>query len=211
MASAITIIASRRVYIVIVALKMRNLSLFTILLTATSVMAAGGFKRQEKPMLIENLGPAMPPANTNSSASSAQSEDAVILSDVLGKDRSINIFASLIRDIDSADTRMADGNSNTTVLAPVNSAIVALPRRPWESNEDYEQLGENAYEGQSGQDRASSNLKRFVFEHIVPESPWKEGSRIATLAGSQVWWETKDDKRYVSNNSNACKDRVNEK
>lgn len=190
---------------------MRHPRLFTILLTATSIMASSGFKRQEKPMIIENLGPAMPSAYTNPSASAAQSGDAVILSDVLGKDRSINIFASLIRDIDSADTRMADGNSNTTVLAPVNSAITALPRKPWESNEDYEQLGENAYEGQPGQDRAASNLKRFVFEHIVPESPWKEGSKIATLAGSQVWWETKDGKRYVSNNSNACKDRANKK
>ena len=134
-----------------------------------------------------------------------------MLSDVLGKDRSINIFASLIRDTASADTRMADGNSNTTVLSPVNSAITTLPRKPWESNEDYEQLGENAYEGQSGQDRASSNLKRFVFEHIVPESPWNEGSKIATLGGSQVWWETKDGKRYVSNNSNECKDIANKK
>lgn len=174
-------------------------------------MAASAFKREEKPMIIDYLGPAMPPANTDPSAAAPQSGDAVILSDVLGKDRSINIFASLIRDVDSADTRMADGNSNTTVLAPVNSAITALPRKPWESSEDYEQLGKNAYEGQSGQDRASSNLKRFVFEHIVPESPWKEGSKIATLAGSQVWWETRNDKRFVSSKSNACKDRADKK
>ena len=149
-------------------------------------------------MIIENLGPAMPPANNDPAAPEPAAGGAVILSDVLGKDRSINIFAGLTRDIDMVDTRMADGNSNTTVLAPVNSAITALPRKPWESNEDYEQLGADAYEGQSGQDRASSNLKRFVLEHIVPESPWNEGSKIATLAGSTIWWETKNDKRYVS-------------
>lgn len=177
---------------------MHNLKLLTILITASSVMAASGFKPQEKPMIIENLGPVMPPSNNDPAARTPVSGGAVMLSDVLGKDRTINIFAGLTRDIDTVDTRMADGNSNTTVLAPVNSAITALPRKPWESNEDYEQLGADAYEGQSGQDRASSNLKRFVLEHIVPESPWKEGSKIATLAGSTIWWETKGDTRYVS-------------
>lgn len=177
---------------------MRNLGLFTLLISATSVIAASGFKRTEKPMIIENLGPVMEPANSDPATSAPGLGGAVILSDVLGKDRSINIFAGLTRDVDTVDTRMADGNSNTTVLAPVNSAITALPRKPWESNDDYEQLGADAYEGQSGQDRASANLKRFVLEHIVPESPWKEGSKAATLAGSKIWWETKDDKRFVS-------------
>ena len=147
---------------------------------------------------MDSIGPVMPPEVEDPSSSTPSGGDTVILCDVLGRDRSINIFAGFTRDIDSTNERLSDGLQNTTVLAPLNSAITGLPRKPWESNEDYNKLGANAYEGKNGEDRAHVNLRRFVEEHVVPESPWEEGIKLKTLGGTEVWWEMKDGKKIVS-------------
>ncbi|OBT89740.1 hypothetical protein VE02_01392 [Pseudogymnoascus sp. 03VT05] len=146
---------------------------------------------------MDNLGPVMPPAASDPSASTPPGGGLVILCDVLGRDRSINIFAGFTRDIEAISKRLEDGQQNTTILAPLNSAITGLPRKPWESNEDYHRLGADAYEGKSGEDRAHANLRTFVEEHIVPESPWPEGAKLKTLAGTEVWWEIKGDKMVI--------------
>lgn len=122
----------------------------------------------------------------------------VVISDVLSRERSINIFASLTRDVDSITARFGDSGINTTVLAPMNSAMTKLPRKPWEDPTDYAELGKQAYTGQSGEDRAARNLRRFVEAHIVPENPWLEGQKVETLDGGMVWWEKKDGVMMVS-------------
>lgn len=152
------------------------------------------------------LGPALPPDNgiddgDSSSPAPCPHDPApappgtgVILSDVMGRDRSINIFAGFTRDIETVALRLDDAAKNTTVLAPLNSAIVALPRKPWEDPEDYGQHGENAYEGEDGQQRAHRNLKRFTESHVLPVSPWLEGQKVRSLAEGdyEIWWEMKD-------------------
>jgi len=40
-------------------------------------------------------------------------------------------------------------------------------------------------------------LRRFVEAHVVPVSPWKEGEKVKTLAGGEVWWESKDGVKMV--------------
>lgn len=67
----------------------------------------------------------------------------------------------------------------------------------WEDPEDYNALGEKAYEGASGEDRAHRNLRRFGEAHIIPASPWKEGEKVESMGGGQVWWENKDGNRVV--------------
>ncbi|KAL8766014.1 MAG: hypothetical protein Q9209_007103 [Squamulea sp. 1 TL-2023] len=125
------------------------------------------------------------------------SEDAgdVIISDVIGKDRVINIFAGFTRDIDAISKRLNDDTQNTTVLAPLNSEIQKLPRKPWEDPKQYDSLGQNAYEGSAGDDRAHNNLRRFVEAHVIPASPWKEGEKVKSMGGEDVWWENKDGTR----------------
>jgi len=123
--------------------------------------------------------------------------DSLSISDVIGKEGTINIFAGFTRDIDDISKRLNDEDQNTTVLAPLNSALQKLPRKPWEDPEDYSALGEKAYEGQSGEDRATRNLRRFSEAHIVPVSPWKEGEKVETLGGGKVWWESKDGDRII--------------
>ncbi|MCJ1226430.1 hypothetical protein MMC12_003082 [Toensbergia leucococca] len=138
---------------------------------------------------------ALPPSD-NSDGPSGASDD-VIISDVIGKERVINIFAGFTRDIETISKRLDDNTQNTTVLAPLNSEIQNLPRKPWESPRDYETLGESAYDGTGGEDRAHNNLRRFVEAHTVPVSPWKEGEKVESIGGRKVWWESKEGKKTV--------------
>lgn len=104
-----------------------------------------------------------------------------------------------MRDIESASRRLDDSSRNTTVLAPLNSAIEKLPRKPWEDPKDYGALGPNAYEGGEGRERAQRNLRKFVEAHMVPVNPWPESEKARTLGGDQeIWWEERDGKRLVS-------------
>lgn len=121
----------------------------------------------------------------------------ITLSDILGSQKPISLFASFTRDLGAVWARLEDQKANTTLLAPVNSAISALPRKPWEDPRDYAQLGAEAYHGGDGSERAERNLRRFVEAHVVPCSPWEEGQRVKTVAGGEVWWEAKGDGRVI--------------
>lgn len=52
-------------------------------------------------------------------------------------------------------------------------------------------MGERAYDGEDGQERARGNLRRFVEGHVVPKSPWGVGGKVKTVGGRDVWWEEK--------------------
>ena len=185
---------------------MRYTSVIYPLLTASFAVTV--FSQQQRPMAGKNLGPAMPPNQDSPSASAPSDGNTVILSDVLGNDRIINIFAGFTRDFATISQRFEDSSLNTTILAPINSAIMGLPRKPWEDPEDYEKLGADAYEGEPGEERAQKNLRRFVVAHVVPVSPWKQGEKVKTLAGGEVWWESKDGARIVSNFGNEKFSRI---
>lgn len=140
--------------------------------------------------------PVLPPSANDDSPSEGTSD--VIISDVISRERIINIFAGFTRDIDNISKRLEDNGVNTTVLAPLNSEIQKLPRKPWEDPKDYEELGANAYGGSDGESRAHRNLRRFVEAHVVPVSPWKEGEKVETVGGGKLWWDSKDGKKTVS-------------
>ncbi|KAL2834721.1 hypothetical protein BJY01DRAFT_224070 [Aspergillus pseudoustus] len=148
---------------------------------------------------ISNQQPLKGAAMAPSSESTSQGASGdPIISDVLPKTRGINIFASLTRQFESVEGRLNDPRQNVTVLAPRNSAIQDLPRKPWENPQDYEQFGEaKAYEGDEGQDRAKQNLERFVAAHIVIRSPWNEGEEAETLGGDKLTWRKHEDRIYI--------------
>lgn len=171
-------------------------SLVYPLLVATLTSAAA-LSYHQRPIMDSNLGPAMLPSTDAPPASKPADADTVVLSDVLGRDRQINIFAGFSRDFAPISERFEDQSVNTTILAPINSAIMALPRKPWEDPKEYDDLGADAYSGGEGQERARGNLKRFVEAHVVPASPWEEGQKTKTLAGGDIWWETKDGVKMV--------------
>ena len=124
--------------------------------------------------------------------------DELIISDVISRERSINIFAGFTRDVDPVATRLDSLSQNSTILAPLNSAIQKMDRKPWEDPKEYDAFGTQAYSMGDGEERAHRNLGRFVQAHIVPASPWREGEKVETLAGTKVWWESKDGGKVVS-------------
>lgn len=189
--------------------KMRPFSLATTLLTSNLALTAqaqlipflnkpavappqNNLLQNQNPMAA-NPGIQLPPT----SEEPAPPNGDVILSDVIGTQRQINIFAGFTRDISTVSKRLDTSSQNTTVLAPVNSAITALPRKPWEDPKEYAAFGANAYEGQDGEDRAHANLRRFTEAHVVPASPWKEGEKVKSMGGATLWWEKKGDKAVI--------------
>ncbi|CAI4218620.1 unnamed protein product [Parascedosporium putredinis] len=130
--------------------------------------------------------PLMAPSNDKTNQPAAAGQGEVILSDVIGRDKSINIFSGFTRDVACIETRLDDFKVNTTVLAPLNSAIEKLPRKPWEDPRDYGAFGADAYEGEDGIDRAQRNLRRFVESHIVPRSPWAENDKVQAIKPDNI-------------------------
>ncbi|KAK5070766.1 hypothetical protein LTR64_007456 [Lithohypha guttulata] len=152
-------------------------------------------RSEQSPMASrpENLGPAIPDQSTGSGSSSSDSNQLTI-SDILPTQRQINIFASLTRDISSLSGRLESSNaaSNTTLLAPLNSAMQSLPRKPWEDRPD----DTSDISAQRDEDKAVRNLRRFVLEHAVGVSPWEEKQKVRTLWSEEngedrgeIWWE----------------------
>jgi hypothetical protein len=172
----------------------------TSCLTLTTTARHGPLLREyltdQSPLATPPDVVAMPPPGTDNPDSKFST--GIMLSDVLGKAQEIAIFSSLTRDIDSVADRIDDSSKNATILAPSNSVMRGLKRKPWEDPKDYDTFGQNAYSGSEGEDRAHRNLRRFVESHIVPESPWKEGEKVKSLAGAEIWFESKDGKKTVS-------------
>ena len=111
--------------------------------------------------------------------------------------RQSSLLTTCAGDIETISKRLDDSSKNTTVLAPLNSELQKLPRKPWEDPKDYNMMGVDAYKGGDGEDRAHRNLRRFVENHIVPVSPWKKGERVQTVGGGKVWWEDREGTKLV--------------
>lgn len=150
----------------------------------------------DRPPLNGHL-PVMADDSAGSKGVDTGSRPSVAIADVLGSQRSITTFSSFSRIQPSTDRLLADLNANTTVLAPLNSAIEALPRKPWEDPREYDRLGPKAYSGDDGQERARQNLVKFVEAHLVAGSPWAEDDKAETVLGKKVWWVEKDGKKLV--------------
>ncbi|KAF3092678.1 hypothetical protein TWF706_008980 [Orbilia oligospora] len=116
-----------------------------------------------------------------------------IVSDALSVQRDVSIFSEIVRGLTNHQIldRLEDKGQNTTVLAPLNSAMRALPRKPWEDPDPRNNV-EGAFFGHEGEKKAAANLERFVKAHVVPVSPFKENEKVQTLEGTTVWWTTEN-------------------
>jgi len=185
-----------------------NTSLLTVILLFLSITfgAAAQLKHlQDQPNLAlkqtsqANQQPLIMPHEGDGRA-------APMLSDIIPIDRAISIFSGLTRSVEEIGARLEDEHMNTTVLAPKNSVITNLPKKPWEDSHDGEEassrgtVSEELYRGESGEDRAASNLRRFVEAHLIGISPWQKGkaNQVKTLQGKTIWWEEEGGLRKVS-------------
>lgn len=169
----------------------------TLCLTASSASRPFASILKQFQLLSDQAPLAPSPVNAIMPPASDQISTGVIISDVIGKTQTIAIFSGLTRDIDSVAERLDTASQNATVLAPDNTVMRGLKRKPWEDAEDYSTFGKTAYDGAVGEDRAHKNLRTFVESHIVPHSPWEEGRKAKTLAGNEIWYEIKDGKKKV--------------
>jgi len=163
-------------------------AVFPLLLTLTSALSLPQLRLQG---ILPSI---MSPADD---APAPQTQPAVPLGDILGTQRSLTTFSSFSRLYESTSSLLLDLNTNTTILAPSNAAIEALPRKPWEEPE----TDVKAYEGEEGRKRAQENLRKLVEAHLVQMSPWEGKAKTVSGGhdgkGREVWWEEKDGKRVV--------------
>lgn len=150
-------------------------------------------------MSPNDIGPVIPTDPNQPNDKDDGNDGQLTISDILPSQRQINIFAGLTRDIGSLTSRLESSlpDSNTTLLAPLNSAMQNLPRKPWEDRPD----DDSGVSAASNEDKAAENLRRFVLEHVIPISPWKEGKENAVKTlwsqeeeddnGREIWWETR--------------------
>lgn len=171
---------------------MKPITIITSLLLAPALTTAQLLVPLNRPPVGQL--PVMAPPK---SADDAQQRPAVPLADILGTNRALTSFSSFTRMHASSTDLLGDLDTNTTVLAPLNSAIESLPRKPWEATGDYDALGADAYSGDDGKDRAQQNLRRFVQAHLVAASPWEKDEKAKTVSGREVWWTEKGGKRVV--------------
>ncbi|KAF8469669.1 FAS1 domain-containing protein [Kalaharituber pfeilii] len=130
---------------------------------------------------------------------------ALTLSDVISIHREIGVFIDTLLSVDEAGSRLEDGAQNTTVLAPTNTVMRHLSRKPWQDPRDAEEADtqgvsqDDLYAGDAGEDRASQNLRRFVQAHLVEVSPWQKGKEnmAKTLGGKSVWWDEEGGVRKI--------------
>ncbi|KAG5959391.1 hypothetical protein E4U57_000728 [Claviceps arundinis] len=136
--------------------------------------------------------PKTPPAKDNipHDKYAPQPQTSVSLSDTIGPHRSISSFSSFTRMNASLAVLLADLSANLTVLAPLNSAIDSLSRKPWEGSSD-------DTDGADGPDRASRNMDTFMRAHLLGVAPWREGQKVKTLGGREIWWEGRAGVRVV--------------
>jgi len=137
--------------------------------------------------------------------SSASKSLSLPLGDLLPRFPSIQIFASLTRDVSTVSALLSSndgGKGYSIILAPTNSALRSLSHKPWESSLDYKELGAEAYSGEQGEKRADNNLRKFVEQHVVvlkEGSLWEEGEsgKVQTAGGTEVWWEKSGDQKVL--------------
>jgi len=166
----------------------------------------------QSPKTVRPAAPLLDLAPQSPLMSSTENPSDLTLTDVLPSHPSISIFASLARTTSSLTSLLNSSPPssspsspsthllNITILAPSNSALSSLPRKPWEQPSDYTAFGASAYEGADGEERAQRNREGFVRAHVVVGglsiSGGKEGEqgvkKARTLADTEVWVEERE-------------------
>ncbi|KAK9472947.1 uncharacterized protein V1510DRAFT_415620 [Dipodascopsis tothii] len=123
----------------------------------------------------------------------AAGEVHLLMTDALGVDREISIFAGLVRQIEDLMLRLQDPEAETVVLAPSNTAMQALSRKPWEDEE-----GAVRQSPTDEERHAMENIRKFVMSHVISSGRLEHpGEHLGCDQGFEIWYEEESDKRYV--------------
>ncbi|KAK9458607.1 uncharacterized protein V1516DRAFT_656995 [Lipomyces oligophaga] len=126
----------------------------------------------------------------------------LLMTDALGVDREVSIFAGLVRQVEELMYRLQDPAKDTMVLAPTNKVMQALPRKPWEDSPDQDPVDvESGARGE--EERALENIQRFVLSHVVYGYGFpQEGQKVKCGAGVSDLWFSKDSETTVVHRKN---------
>ncbi|KAK7204970.1 hypothetical protein BZA70DRAFT_278772 [Myxozyma melibiosi] len=129
----------------------------------------------------------------------------LLLTDAMGVNRDISIFAGLTRQTENLMYRLQDPALDTLVLAPTNGVMQNLPRKPWEDAPDADPISPNA--GPHGDERrALENIEKFVLSHVVFGYSFQQpGHKSKCGSGlSDLWYEIAGDKVTVHSDKKAA-------
>ncbi|KAI0778835.1 hypothetical protein BD413DRAFT_465285 [Trametes elegans] len=116
------------------------------------------------------------------------------LADLLTIETSASIFYSYARESDLSQL-FADKDARNTLLVPTNKAVIALPRKPYNSlcfcsHEGPKPIEEGVILSEAEFDNLSKkNVERWVSAHIIPGSPvslTSSGAHRTLLDGKNV-------------------------
>jgi uncharacterized surface protein with fasciclin (FAS1) repeats len=97
--------------------------------------------------------------------------------------------------------RLADDSTNSTLLAPTNSALQTLPRKPWEDKAEDGQVtrhgSKNSFWNKEAEDKARKNIEEFVASHLVTKYPIEEGKQLPTLKGTYISYKVKGGEKFI--------------
>ncbi|OAA31999.1 FAS1 domain-containing protein [Moelleriella libera RCEF 2490] len=184
--------------------RLRIVETFALILSLSYSIASVLAVQLQKPMMPPSSSSSLPPpprikfaSSSHQPSDEAQSDTtttastkvqpAVSLADIIGPQRSISSFSSFSRLSQNTADALSNRQTNLTVLAPLNSAIDEMSRKPWVDA------------GGSSPESANHMIESFVKAHLVAKAPWKEGDRAKTLAGNdeEIWWEERHGKRVI--------------
>lgn len=122
---------------------------------------------------------------------------APLLSDIIGL-KQCTIMSDYTLNLKDIAQRLADPAAQTLILAPLNSAIMALPQKPWVDSP--QNTPDKSFEVKPlrNEERAAKNIENFVKRHVVDRYPLTEGKSVSTLAGDKLSFEIKDGEKYIN-------------
>ncbi|KAK9447936.1 uncharacterized protein V1518DRAFT_438500 [Limtongia smithiae] len=126
-------------------------------------------------------------ADTDNSNSDGVS---LLMTDALGVNREISIFAGLVRQVETLMYRLQDPTKNTLVLAPTNVAMQAFPRKPWEDApgtvDDV-----HSHSPMDDERRAMKNIETFVLSQVVFDYSFAgpEHRKTSAAGSAELWYE----------------------
>lgn len=120
---------------------------------------------------------------------------APLLADIIGL-KQCTIMSDYAMNLEGIARRLLDPSQRTLVLAPINSAITALPRKPWVDGPVDAQ--DPKISPLRNEDRAARNIEAFVERHVVSQYPLPAGAEAKNMAGQAISVEMKDEEKYIN-------------
>lgn len=118
-----------------------------------------------------------------------------LLSDIIGIEKKCTIMSDYALGLEKVALRLQSSSTQTLVLMPLNSAISALPQKPWlDVSGDKSDISP-----QRNDERAATNIQRFVEAHVIDISTkdFKADHTFVSMSGQKLHLTLKEGEKYI--------------